>query len=635
MNLSCVNVATYTPEIRVADVDFNVESVKKGILEAEKAGALLVAFPELCLTGYTAGDLFYSKTLLNASKSGLERIVEFTKGRQMIIFVGLPFENDGLIYNVCAVLCDGAVLGIVPKSYLPNYSDFYEKRYFVPADAKVKFVQFAGQNAVPFGRDILFKSSNAQDFVVAVELCEDLWTAVPPSMYHAVNGARIIVNLSSSPEFSGRVDTRRKLIQSHSQRIASAYVYANSGYGESTTDCVFSGHSIVCENGEIIAESKPFVNGLTMAQVDLSGIDYARSMVFNQNFCLQDREYHTVNFSMNCVEQAFVRSYDKTPFIKQGEEEFLIEIAAQGLKKRIMHTNAQKVVIGVSGGLDSTLALIIAVKAMKLVGKSSKDIVSVTMPCFGTSSRTFDNSVKLAKAFDTTLKKIDITKAVKRHLKDICHPEDLHDAAYENAQARERTQVLMDLANSFNGLVVGTGDLSELALGWATYNGDHMSMYAVNASIPKTLVKHLVKYTAENGKGKLKATLLDILDTPVSPELIPSGNDSIKQVTEDIVGPYILHDFFLYMMIKRGFTPHKIYLSAVNSFKGEFDKKTILKWLKTFVRRFFNQQFKRSCLPDGVKVSEISLSPRGSFRMPSDAVSKIWLEELEKIDVEN
>ncbi len=634
MDLECIKVATYTPEIRVADVDFNVQNVKNGIEKAQKAGALLVAFPELCLTGYTAGDLFYSRTLLNSAKAGLESIVEFTKGKQMLVFVGLPFENDGLIYNVCAVLSDGAVLGIIPKSYLPNYSDFYEKRYFVPADAKVKFVQVAGSNDVPFGRDILFKSSSVQNFMVAVELCEDLWTAVPPSMYHAVNGARIIVNLSASPEFSGRVGVRRKLVQSHSQRIASAYVYANAGNGESTTDCVFSGHSIICENGEVVAESKPFVNGLTLAQIDLSGIDYARSMIFNQNFCLQEREYHTVNFSMDCVEQTFERTYDKTPFIKDGEEDFLIEIAAQGLKKRIMHTNAQKVVIGVSGGLDSTLALIIAVKAMQLLGKSSKDIISVTMPCFGTSSRTFDNSVKLAKAFDTTLKKIDITKAVKRHLKDISHAEDVHDAAYENAQARERTQVLMDLANSCNGLVVGTGDLSELALGWATYNGDHMSMYAVNASIPKTLVKHLVKYTAENGKGKLKATLLDIIDTPVSPELIPSNNDSIKQVTEDIVGPYILHDFFLYIMIKRGFTPHKIYLAAVNSFKGEFDKKTILKWLKTFMKRFFNQQFKRSCLPDGVKVSDISLSPRGSFRMPSDAVSKIWLEELEKIDVE-
>lgn len=635
MDFGFVKIATFSPEIKVADVDFNVNSIKNGIDIAVEEGVEVLVFPELCLTGYTAGDLFYSKTLLNGAKVGLEQIAQYTKDKNIIVFVGLPFQKDGLIYNVCAGISDGVILGIVPKSYFENYSDFCEKRYFAPAVEDVSYVSINGveneEDLIPFGKNILFNDVNNQSLRIGVEIGDDLNAIVPPSIYHAINGARLIVNLSANPEFSGMCEKRCNLIKEHSKRCACAYVYANAGYGESTTDCVFSGHSVIAENGQILVEKKPFESKLCVAEIDIEGIDYQRSKCFNQQVKLDEKKYYNVGFLVNSNTQKPKRTYEKHPFIKIGEEQLLIDIAAHGLKKRVEHVNAQKIVIGISGGLDSTLALIIASRTMQLLNRSTKDIVAITMPCFGTSKRTFDNSVVLSKAFNTTLKKIDITKAVKRHLKDIGHSEDLHDAAYENSQARERTQVLMDYANSVNGLVVGTGDLSELALGWATYNGDHMSMYAVNGSIPKTLVRHLVGYTAKNSKTKLKSVLVDILDTPVSPELIPSKDDKIGQVTEDIVGPYDLHDFFLYNIVKRGFTPTKTYFVAVNTFKGQFDSQTILKWLKVFVRRFFTQQFKRSCMPDGVKVSEISLSPRGSYKMPSDAVSKLWLEELDKI----
>ena len=635
MNLGYVRVATYTPEIKVGDVEYNLTELKNGIDLGLKKGVQLLAFPELCLTGYTAGDLFYQKTLLNAVENALINLATYTNDKNILIFIGAPLQKDGLIYNCSVAVFNGEIIGVVPKSYLPDYGAYNEKRYFVPASDKLSNITFNisddKEMKVPFGRNIIFTDRKNQALKVAVEICEDLWTAVPPSLYHAVSGARIIINHSASPEFSGRVKTRESLVKTNSEKIVSAYIYSNAGKGESTTDCVFSGHSMICENGEILAESQPFNSGLIFADVDLDAIDYNRNKVFNQNFGIEQKEYLTVNFSLDAKNLVSDRAYDKLPFIKDGEEDFLITAQASGLIKRITHTNAKTLILGLSGGLDSTLALIVAVRAMKLLNRSLKDIITITMPCFGTSSRTLENSIKLAKAYGTTLKKVDITKSVKRHLKDIKHPETLHDAAYENAQARERTQVLMDVANMENGLVIGTGDLSELALGFATYNGDHMSMYAVNGSVPKTLVRHLVTYSANTAKGKLKAVLLDIVDTPVSPELIPSGDKTIKQVTEDIVGPYILHDYFLYSMIVKGFSPKKIYYTAVNTFKGDFDKETILKWLKIFTRRFFNQQFKRSCVPDGVKVGSVGLSPRGAFNMPSDAVSALWLNELENL----
>ncbi len=634
MGLGYVKVATVSPTVRVGDVDYNVNAIISDIERAFSKGVHVLAFPELCITGYTAGDLFYSKILLDGAKNALYQIAGATSGKNMIVFVGLPLINQGRIYNVCAGISNGIVLGFVPKSYLPNYNEFYEKRYFVGANDDFSYIIMDkdGQTqAVPFCRNLIFADSSNQSFKISAELCEDLCAIVPPSISHAVNGARIIVNLCASDEFSGKPEIRRNLVKSHSSKICSAYVYANVGYGESTTDGVFSAHSLICENGEILAENKPFESNMNIAYVDLDYLDFERSKVFNQDFGIDKKQYHYVGFSINTQNAVVDRVYDKTPFITQGEEDFIINAQAYGLVKRIEHTHSSKIVLGLSGGLDSTLALIVAKRAMDILNRPSTDILTVTMPCFGTSERTLDNSVKLAKAFGASLKKIDITKAVKRHLKDIGHLENVHDAAYENSQARERTQVLMDLANSCNGLVLGTGDLSELALGWATYNGDHMSMYAVNASVPKTLVRHLVGYVASKSKIKAKSVLLDILDTPVSPELIPSSDNGIGQVTEDIVGPYLLHDFFLYNFIKRGFTPKKIYYVAVNTFKGEFDSQTVLKWLKVWVKRFFAQQFKRSCLPDGVKVTSVSLSPRGSWRMPSDAVATLWLNELESL----
>lgn len=633
MNFGFIKVGAYSPSIKVCDVDFNVEGIIKGIKEADKLGVQVLAFPELSLTGYTAGDLFYSDVLLENALKGLSKIAYATNGVKMLVFVGLPVKHDGLIYNVTAGICNGRVLAFVPKCYLPNYSEFYEKRYFSPATEQtlqIKLHDANGEYLVPLYKDILFCDKDIANFKVGAEICEDLWTPTPPSLYHTVNGARVIVNLSASPESVGRPNARRSLVKSHSSKTVCAYVYANAGDGESTTDCVFSGHNLIAENGEILAENMPFEQKLLVGDIDLDYIDFERSKVFNHNL-KHSKEYITVEFSANRELSKIDRAYNKTPFIVKGEEQFALNVQANGLKKRLEHTKANRLVIGLSGGLDSTLAIIACVNAVKIANRPLSDILAVTMPCYGTTERTLDNSVKLAKALGVPIKRIDISKAVTRHLKDIDHDLVKTDAAFENAQARERTQVLMDIANMENGLVVGTGDLSELALGWATYNGDHMSMYAVNASISKTLVRNLVEYYRDKSKGKLKAVLTDILDTPVSPELLPAKDGEIAQKTEDLVGPYILHDFFLYNLIKRGFTPKKLYAVAVKTFEDQFEEQTVLKWLKTFYRRFFNQQFKRSCMPDGVKVSEISLSPRGSYKMPSDAVSTLWLQELENL----
>ncbi len=631
-----VRVATFTPKIKVADIEFNVEQIINAIELADKKGVQVLTFPELSITGYTCGDLFYSDTLIDGAKNALVKIARSTRNKKMLVFVGLPIKVDGKIYNVCAGISDGMILGLVPKNYLPNYNEFYEKRYFCPAIDKPIYINIKGHGKsledenVLLYRNIIFSDANNERFKVSAEICEDLWTPVAPSLSHAINGARIIVNQSASDEFSGKPDYRRRLVCSQSAKTVAVYCYANAGDGESTTDAVFSGHSIIAENGEILSQAKPFENGLTVADVDLDYIDYERSKVFNYDFEINKQNYIYIGFSAG-RENNIERIYNKTPFINQGEEELLLEIQAQGLKKRLEHTNSNTAVIGLSGGLDSTLAIIVAVKAIKLLDKPTTDVLALTMPCFGTTERTLDNSVKLAKALGVTIKKVDISKSVKSHLKDLKHSLDVHDATYENAQARERTQLLMDIANMYNGVVVGTGDLSELALGWATYNGDHMSNYAVNATVPKTLVRHLVEYVAKNSKTKLKSVLLDILDTPVSPELLPAVDSKIAQKTEDLVGPYVLHDFFIYNFIYRGSTPKKIYDIACNAFEGEYDNATILKWLKVFFRRFFAMQFKRSCMPDGVKTTKVSFSPRCGFSMPSDAVSKLWLDELEKI----
>lgn len=635
MKFGFVKIAAFTPEIKVADVKFNAENIKKGIAAAEKAGAEILVFPELCITGYTCDDLFGYDTLLSGAKAALKDVAEYTKGKNMLVFAGLPVKCGNLAYNVAAAVNDGKVLGFVPKTYLPNYNEFYEKRHFAPSPEQNTTVDFYGEK-IPFGKNLIFCERENPRFTVAAEICEDLWAVTPPSVEHALAGARIIVNLSASDETVGKAEYRRNLVKSHSARIVSAYVYADAGRGESTTDLVFAGHDIIAENGSVLKESALFENGLIISEVDLDYIDFERTKLFNQPFAVEN-DYEKIYFSASAPAAELTREYRQTPFVPavkaevDSRAELILRMQAEGLKKRIEHTGAKSVVIGLSGGLDSTLALIVAVNAVKGLGRNLKDVIAVTMPCFGTTSRTFNNTLRLARAFGVTLKKIDISKSVTRHLKDIEHEEGVLDVTFENAQARERTQVLMDLANMSGGMVVGTGDLSEVALGWSTYNGDHISMYGVNSSVPKTLVRHLVEYYAALSRGKLKAVLADILDTPVSPELLPPEDGVISQKTEDIVGPYILHDFFLYHFVRRGCSPAKIYYLAEKTFKGSFGGETVLKWLKIFVRRFFTQQFKRSCVPDGVKVGSVALSPRGDWKMPSDAVYKLFSQELDNI----
>lgn len=636
MKFGFVKVGAYTPKVKVADVEENVKNIIAGIKQAEEKKVELLVFPELCVTGYTCGDLFYSDALLKNAEKGTEQIAEFTKGKRILVFVGLPFRKDGVIYNVAAAINNGKVIALIPKTFMPNYNEFYEKRYFKTPSDKIINVSFAKEE-VPFGTKIILKENSNENFRVAAEICEDLWTPYPPSISHAVNGATIIANLSCSNETVGKSEYRRNLVSSQSGHAVCGYIYCDSGDGESTTDTVYAGHNLIAENGNVLNESELFKGGLITSDIDTGFLEFERSKLFNQNLPLS--EYVTVGFSANNDESELERTFASAPFVPYETDKrnlrakLILSMQAAGLKKRLEHTNAKSSVIGLSGGLDSTLALLVAVTAYKELGKNLKEIIAVTMPCFGTTSRTLSNSIKLAKSLGVTLKKIDITKAVKVHLKDIKHDETTFDVTYENAQARERTQVLMDIANNNGGLVIGTGDLSEVALGWSTYNGDHMSMYAVNSSVPKTLVRHIVSYYAETSKGKLKAVLYDILDTPVSPELIPGKDGEISQKTENIVGPYELHDFFLYYFIRRGYSPSKIYYVAEKVFNGTYSNETILKWLKTFFRRFFSQQFKRSCIPDGVKVGSVALSPRGDWRMPSDASCALWIEELESIEL--
>ncbi len=631
-----IKIAAATPDIRVADVDYNTAQIMSQIDEAEEEGAKITVFPELCITGYTCGDLFGQEVLLDCARAALHRIAEYTKERDMLVFVGAPLSVDGELYNVAAALNGGKILGLTTKSFLPNYGEFYEMRQFRKGPEMAREILFDGER-VPFGPQILFVSAQMEELIVSAEICEDVWSPVPPSIKAAVEGATVIANLSASDETAGKASYRRSLIEGQSARLIAGYIYANAGEGESTTDLVFGGHNIIAENGVVLRASKRFKNGIIFSEIDVKRLTNERRK--NTTFQMSpERELIRVPFHVKKTRTYLTRKFSSRPFVPYaGKErarrcEEILNIQSAGLQKRLSHTRAKSAVVGISGGLDSTLALLVTVKAFDALGMDRKQIEAVTMPCFGTTDRTYNNACKMAVKLGTTLREVAIRESVLQHFEDIGHDPDEHDVTYENAQARERTQVLMDISNRTGGLVVGTGDMSELALGWATYNGDHMSMYGVNASVPKTLVRHLVQYYADTSEDEeLKSVLYDVLDTPVSPELLPPKDGEIAQKTEDLVGPYELHDFYLYYMLRFGYSPSKIYRLALQAFEREYDDVTILKWLDIFYRRFFSQQFKRSCLPDGPKVGTVALSPRGDLRMPSDACVAAWQRDLEKI----
>ena len=629
-----IKVAAATPDIRVADVEFNTQNIINAMEEAQKNGAKILVFPELCVTGYTCSDLFDHSVLLKASRKALLEIAENTSDKDMLVFVGAPLEVNGKLYNVAAAMNQGEIIGFTTKTFLPNYGEFYEMRQFTPGPQTVREITFGGKK-IPFGPQILFQAEGMEELVVAAEICEDVWSPVPPSIQAALEGATVIVNCSASDETIGKDTYRRALISGQSARLISGYIYANAGEGESTTDLVFGGHNIIAENGTVLKESSRYVNEIIYSELDLQRITGER----RKNTTFQPMNEETlvrVPFTVEETKTFLTRTFPKKPFVPSDEQtraqrcEEILTIQAMGLKKRLAHTNARTAVVGISGGLDSTLALLVTARAFDLLGRDKKDIIAVTMPCFGTTDRTYQNACEMSKKVGATLIEVPIADAVNIHFRDIGHDPEDHSVTYENCQARERTQVLMDIANKTWGMVIGTGDLSELALGWATYNGDHMSMYGVNASVPKTLVRHLVKYAADDTTDEaLKNVLYDVLDTPVSPELLPPKDGDIAQKTEDLVGPYELHDFFLYFMLRFGYEPSKIFRIACMTFDGEYDKEIIFKWLETFCRRFFSQQFKRSCLPDGPKVGTVALSPRGDWRMPSDACVAVWMKDLE------
>ena len=631
-----IKVAAVTPKIKVADVKYNAQIICEQLEEAYAHGAKIIVFPELCITGYTCGDLFLQGILLEEAKLALSEIAEATAGKDALVLVGLPIERDGRLYNVAAALQDGSVLGMVPKKNIPSYAEFYEGRHFTDGNSQVVSYYLDGEE-IPFGTNLLFQCLSVPGLTVGCEICEDLWVANPPSTNHALMGASVIANLSASNETVAKNEYREMLVQSASARLLCGYIYASAGEGESTQDVVYGGHNLIAENGTILIQSKRFVGETIYGDLDIQRIaaERRRMGTFGKE---PDLSYVVVGFKLDVEETALERTFSNMPFVPQDEEkrnkrcEEILSIQSYGLKRRYEHTGLKTAVIGISGGLDSTLALLVTVRTFDMLGLDRKGIIAVTMPCFGTTDRTYDNACKLTRTLGATLQEVDIKEAVTLHFRDIGQDMKNHDVTYENSQARERTQVLMDISNRMNGLVIGTGDLSELALGWATYNGDHMSMYGVNAGIPKTLVRHLVKYYADTCENKeLAEVLLDVLDTPVSPELLPPVEGEIAQKTEDLVGPYELHDFYLYYMLRAGYSPAKVYRVAKEAFKGLYDDATILKWLKNFYRRFFSQQFKRSCLPDGPKVGTVALSPRGDWRMPSDASARIWLDELERL----
>lgn len=630
-----VKIACATPDIHVADCDYNAKQIIKLINEAAEKGAKLIAFPELCITGYTCGDLFLQDLLIKSAADAVLKIVEETKNLDIVSIVGVPARCNNKLYNCAAVITDDW-FELIPKKNIPNYSEFYEAKHFTAAKEVDDFQDCEYLNK-SLSVDCVFRCHSMNCFSFGVEICEDLWVGDTPSVKLAKQGANLIVNLSCSDEIIGKADYRRTIIKAKSGSLLCAYAYADAGIGESTTDMVFAGHNIIAENGSIIAESERFKNQIIYADIDFRKIECERS---RSNTFENLSEDYVHCFDTEFTETKLERYFPQKPFVPSSRDDLaercneISSIQAVGLMTRLRHIGCKNAVIGLSGGLDSTLALIVTVNAFDMLGLDRKGITAVTMPCFGTTDRTYNNACELAKSYGATLVEINIKDSVRQHFKDIGHDENIHDVTYENSQARERTQILMDIANQKNGIVIGTGDLSELALGWATYNGDHMSMYAVNASVPKTLVRYLVSYEADIREGKLKDILLDILDTPVSPELLPpEENGDIAQKTEDIVGPYELHDFFLYYMLRFGFSPSKIFRIAEYSFRGTYTPDIILKWEKTFYRRFFSQQFKRSCLPDGPKVGSVTLSPRGDFRMPSDASSALWLNELDKIQL--
>lgn len=633
-----IKVAAATPDIRVADVDYNKGQIIKQMDEAAEAGAKIIVFPELCITGYTCSDLFLQDILLNSAKKALVEIAEHTKNLDALVFVGVPIAVGGELYNVAAALNHGNILGFTTKSFLPNYGEFYEMRQFRPGPKKAEKILFGGKE-IPFGPQLLFVENQMANLIVSAEICEDVWSPVPPSIEAAREGATVIVNCSASDETIGKASYREALISGQSARLISGYIYANAGEGESTTDLVFGGHNLIAENGTILAEAKRFSNGIIYTEFDVQKIANER----RKNTTFTETQEHVlprIPFGLEQTETILTRTFPSRPFVPRDDQERakrceeILTIQAMGLKKRLAHTHAKSAVVGISGGLDSTLALLVTAKAFDALGLERSGITAVTMPCFGTTDRTYQNACKMSLKVGATLREVRIGDAVMQHFKDIGHDPQDHSVTYENSQARERTQVLMDIANQTGGLVIGTGDMSELALGWATYNGDHMSMYGVNASVPKTLVRHLVHYFADTCEdSSLKEVLYDVLDTPVSPELLPPDESgTIAQKTEDLVGPYELHDFFLYNILRNNFAPAKIFYLAGIAFDGLYEQEVIMKWLKVFYRRFFAQQFKRSCIPDGVKVGSVTVSPRGDWRMPSDACAAIWLEELQEIE---
>lgn len=649
-----IKVAACTPEIQVADVDFNVDKIISQLEKCREEGVKVAVFPELCITGYTCQDLFFQNALLDKAMEGVVKIAKTTADSDMLVAVGVPVRANGKLYNCAAVIQDGEVRAFVPKTHLPNYNEFYEARHFAPYRgecAAIDLREYGQLEFIPPMEQTVFVCEEIPELVVGFELCEDLWVAEPVSNYLAKAGATLICNLSASDEVIGKDSYRRQLVSNQSARLVAGYIYCSAGDGESTQDMVFSGHNIIAENGSILAESRLFENGITISEIDFKKLAFERRKISTYpasaewDYSSKDSGFLNMEnisrerFSFEIGETALTRKFAKTPFIPSNQAErnerchLILQMQSHGLMKRIAHTHSKTVVIGISGGLDSTLALLVCVMAMDLLKRPHTDIVAVTMPCFGTTKRTRSNAEILCDALGVTFREVDISKAVLQHFEDIGHDYNDHSVVFENGQARERTKVLMNIANQVSGMVVGTGDLSELALGWATYNGDHMSMYGVNASIPKTLVRHIVQYYGDTcTSDTLRDVLYDILDTPVSPELLPTDESGTEmtQKTEDLVGPYELHDFFLYYGIRWGFEPSKVKRLAKYAFEGDYPDEVIDKWLKTFYRRFFSQQFKRSCLPDGAKIGSVTLSPRGDWRMPSDAVAKLWLEDIDK-----